>query len=256
MYLIIALSSFAVAGLTFFSGFGLGTLLLPLFALFFPVPVAVAVTAVVHLLNNISKVLLVGRYADKVIVMKFGIPAVFAAFGGAWILGYISEMESLYSFTIFNFSGDIFPVKLTIGVLMIVFGLFELIPFLNRFNIEPRWIPAGGALSGFFGGLSGHQGALRTVFLTRAGLGKEAFIGTIAVIGACVDIMRIFVYGLHRFSYIGKDTVLYIAVATCSAWAGSFLGSRFLKKIRLSIIRIMIGYMLLFLGFSLALGFI
>ena len=69
-YLLIALSSFFVAGLTFFSGFGLGTLLLPLFALFFPVPVAVAVTAVVHLLNNLSKVVLVGRHASRGIFLR------------------------------------------------------------------------------------------------------------------------------------------------------------------------------------------
>jgi len=51
----VCISSFIVACLTFFSGFGLGTLLLPLLSLFFPVPVAVASTAVVHLLNNVSK---------------------------------------------------------------------------------------------------------------------------------------------------------------------------------------------------------
>jgi hypothetical protein len=34
-YLFIALTAFAGAGLTFFSGFGLGTLLTPVFAIFF-----------------------------------------------------------------------------------------------------------------------------------------------------------------------------------------------------------------------------
>jgi hypothetical protein len=49
-YLIICVVAFAVSGLTLFSGFGLGTLLMPAFALFFPV--AVAATAVVHLANE------------------------------------------------------------------------------------------------------------------------------------------------------------------------------------------------------------
>jgi hypothetical protein len=39
------LSSFS--GLTLFSGFGLGTVLMPAFAVFFPVPTAIAATAVV-----------------------------------------------------------------------------------------------------------------------------------------------------------------------------------------------------------------
>jgi len=39
------------------SGFGLGTLLLPVFALFFPLPVAIAATALVHLANNFFKLM-------------------------------------------------------------------------------------------------------------------------------------------------------------------------------------------------------
>ncbi len=52
-YLIICGTALIVSGLTLFSGFGLGTLLMPAFALFFPVEVAVEATAVVHLANNI-----------------------------------------------------------------------------------------------------------------------------------------------------------------------------------------------------------
>src|SRR5262249_18547707 len=48
-YALVAGVALFVAGLTLFSGFGLGTLLMPAFALFLPVPVAVAATAVVHL---------------------------------------------------------------------------------------------------------------------------------------------------------------------------------------------------------------
>lgn len=50
-YIFIALVAIVVAALTLFSGFGLGTVLMPAFALFFPVPVAA--TAVVHLANNL-----------------------------------------------------------------------------------------------------------------------------------------------------------------------------------------------------------
>ena len=59
--LIIALCAFLASGLTLYSGFGLGTLLLPVFAIFFPVEVAVGATALVHGANNILKVAVVGR---------------------------------------------------------------------------------------------------------------------------------------------------------------------------------------------------
>ena len=78
-YLIICTVALFVSALTLFSGFGLGTLLMPAFALFFPIEVAVAATAIVHLTNNIFKVALVGKKADFSVVVKFALPAAVAA---------------------------------------------------------------------------------------------------------------------------------------------------------------------------------
>ncbi len=50
-YLLIASAALVASALTLFSGFGLGTLLMPAFALFFPIEVAVALTAVVLFLD-------------------------------------------------------------------------------------------------------------------------------------------------------------------------------------------------------------
>ena len=75
VYLVICTVALFVSALTLFSGFGLGTLLMPAFSIFFPVEVAVAITAIVHLANNIFKLALVGRKADIRIVLKFALPA-------------------------------------------------------------------------------------------------------------------------------------------------------------------------------------
>lgn len=53
----------------------------------------------------------------------------------------------------------------------------------------------GGVLSGFFGGLSGQQGAFRSAFLLHAGLDPQRFIATNAAIATLVDITRLVVYG-------------------------------------------------------------
>ena len=50
---LIGLVALLTSGLTLFSGFGLGTILMPVFALFFPLPLAIAATAVVHFANNL-----------------------------------------------------------------------------------------------------------------------------------------------------------------------------------------------------------
>ena len=73
-YIIISLTALIVSSLTLFSGFGLGTVLMPAFALFFPIPVAIAATAVVHLANNIFKVILVGRHADWGVFLRRYLP--------------------------------------------------------------------------------------------------------------------------------------------------------------------------------------
>ena len=260
VYTVVAFASFLVAGLTFFSGFGLGTLLLPLFVLFFPVPVAVAATAVVHLANNIFKVTLVGKYANLHIVLLFGVPAAITAVGGAWLLQHLAGMPEILTYSLFGNSFSVTPIKLTIGVLMVVFAFFELVPALDRFAIPKKLIPLGGALSGFFGGLSGHQGALRTMFLIRAGLDKTAFIATVAVAAVMVDVTRMIVYGAtvlgERFGTGGGRGVGLVAVATIAAFAGTFLGSRMLKKITMRTVRTIVGIVLFVIGMALAAGIV
>ena len=100
--IIISVVALFVAGLTFFSGFGLGTLLMPAFALFFPVEIAVAATALVHLANNIYKGILMGKYANLKVVLLFTIPAAITAFLGALLLSYFSNLEPIFNYTIFS----------------------------------------------------------------------------------------------------------------------------------------------------------
>lgn len=72
-YLIIALVAMFAAAMTFFSGFGLGSLLMPAFALFFPVEIAIAATTVVHLANNLFKASLIAKHAHVKTLVVFGI---------------------------------------------------------------------------------------------------------------------------------------------------------------------------------------
>ncbi len=94
-FLVIGLTALVASGLTLFSGFGLGTILMPTFAVFFPIPVAVAAAAVVHLANNLFKVGLVGRKADWGVVGRFALPAALAAILGASLLGIFDRFPPL-----------------------------------------------------------------------------------------------------------------------------------------------------------------
>ena len=194
-FLIVAVCAFLAAGLTMYSGFGLGTLMLPVFALFLPVEMAVVATALVHGANNVFKVSLLGRSADRDVVLRFGVPAVLSAVVGALALGYLVQLDSSMSVHLNESEvSRVTPVNLVIGLMMIGFALFELLPRFNKLEFDRRYLPLGGVLSGFFGGLSGHQGALRSAFLAKSGLTTERFVGSNAVIGFLVDLTRIAVY--------------------------------------------------------------
>lgn len=253
-YLVIALTALFASLLTFFSGFGLGTILLPVFAVFFSVDMAVALTGVVHLLNNLFKLALVGRHARREVVLRFGLPAIAGAFLGAWLLLQLAGIAPLYTYHIGERSFDITGIKLLIAVLMIFFAFMEILPRLQRWQLGERYLTFGGLLSGFFGGLSGHQGALRSVFLIKLGLPKEAFIATGVVIACLVDFSRLAVY----FSrYVGQhliDNAALLTVAVGAAFIGAYLGNRLLKKTTLATLQYFVAAAIIVLAVLMGAG--
>lgn len=257
-YAIICLTALLASGLTLFSGFGLGTILTPVFALFFPVSAAIAMTAVVHLANNLFKIGLVGRSADWGTVARFGLPAALAAIAGASLLALFAGLPAITSYTFSGHRHEITPVKAAIGGLIIAFALLELSPRFAKLAFPPRWLPVGGLLSGFFGGLSGNQGALRAAFLIKTGLSKEAYVGTGAACTVLVDAVRLTVYGTTFFTggwtaLDGGNTGLVLA-ATLSAFSGAFLGKKLLKKITLRAVELTVAGMMVLIGAGLASG--
>jgi len=254
--IIISVVAFLVAILTFFSGFGLGTILTPVFMIFFPVDVAIALTGIVHFFNNIFKLFLVGKKADKQVVLRFGIPAVIAAFIGAWLLLQITDLKPLFSYTVGDRLFEVSPVKFIISILLIIFALIDLIPYFNKLQFGKDKLPIGGALSGFFGGLSGNQGALRTAFLIKTGLSKEAFIATATVVSTFVDFTRLSVYAT-RFTKSGLgENITIIICATLAAITGAFIGNKLLKKVTLKFIQKLVAVMLIIVSIALGSGMI
>lgn len=240
----------------FFSGFGPGTILTPVFALFFPVEVAIALTGIVHFLNNIFKLFLIGGDADKEVVIRLGIPAFVAALLGAYVLLKTSHLQPLLTYSLGSKSYFVTPVKLVIAILLTWFVLMEVIPYFKNLQFGKDKLIVGGLLSGFFGGLSGNQGALRSAFLIKSGLDKEAFIATGIVIACMVDFSRLGVY-MTRFSESGlhENFTLLIAV-TISAFIGAYAGNALLKKVTMKSMQIIVTAMLLFISLALGLGIV
>lgn len=251
-FLVICTVAALASGLTFFSGFGLGTLLLPAFAVFFAVEQAVALTAIVHFLNGLFKLALVWRHIDRKVVLRFGFPAIVGAFAGAWLLVRVAKTGALFSYAAFDRTIEIMPAKLVVGILLLCFACAEMLPAFRKITFASKYQPLGGFLSGFFGGLAGMQGALRSAFLVKSGLDKATYVATGAAIAFLIDVSRLSIYAPLIIAQHGALDYPLLTAAVIAALAGSLLGNRYLHKATLPGIQTVVAILL----FVVALGLI
>lgn len=264
-FVIIPLVSAAVAALTLVSGFGLGTVLMPAFAVFFPIEVAIAAAGVVHFMNNLFKLALVARWASREVVLRFGVPAVLAALVGAALMTVMADSSPIHEYQVGRVHAEVTWLKLVIAALLASFAGLELWPRYQQLSFPRRALPLGGALSGFFGGISGMQGALRAPFLLRAGLTREQFVGTTNIISTMVDVARLVIYAAG-FTWLaqardysaltGWRTLGLVAAACAAGFLGSYLGTRSLKKVTMRGVRIVVAVLLFVVAVALGAGLI
>jgi uncharacterized membrane protein YfcA len=252
-YFVIIIVAFGASMLTFFSGFGLGTLLTPAFLLFFPLPIAISLTAIVHFLNNAFKFLIIGKHLDRKVLLGFGIPAIFGVLPGVWLLSRLDILNEIASYSFNSKSYSITWLGISMGVLMIFFALNEFSK-LNHQKPTDLALAGGGFLSGFFGGLSGYQGALRSSFLIRMNLSKEVFVATGVGISLFVDITRIPLYYETWMTSFDKAEWMLVLLAIIPAFVGAYFGKKFLKKTSIMVVRKIVGWMLIIFGLLLIAG--
>jgi uncharacterized membrane protein YfcA len=194
--------------------------------------------------------------SNKAVLIQFGLPAVLFAAFGSWLLLNISGAQPLFSYELLGKTFQVFPVKLMISILLIAFASIDLIPYFNNLQFGKSKLPIGGAISGFFGGLSGNQGALRSAFLIKAGLSKEAFIGTAVVVSTFVDMTRLSIYATQFTRAVLDANLTLVISATLAGILGSFFGNRLIRKVTLQGIKIMVSIMLIVLSVALGAGWV
>jgi hypothetical protein len=256
-YALIAVVALCASFLTFFSGFGLGTILTPVFAIFYGVETAVALTAVVHLLNNLFKLVLIVSDVNWKLILKFGVPSMLAAFAGAWMMeysGHINKTVFVYQLSGKEFSVDI--VRLCLGLLIIFFAFFELSKKLSSLSFSEKHLVPGALLSGFLGGFSGHQGALRSAFLLRLNLEKTVFIATGVFVACMVDVARIPVYMKSNLMGVNTDKIWLLLTAVLAAWTGAFTGNKIFKKTSFIFFKWLVGIFMLMMGVLIVMGIV
>lgn len=134
------------------------------------------------------------------------------------------------------------------------FVLLELSPKFSSIALHEKYLPLGGVVSGFFGGLSGHQGAFRSMFLLKAGLGKEEFVATGVMLAVMVDMSRMLIYGWEISARRSGVEWPLVVAASVSAFVGAYVGARLLKKITIRFIQVVVSVLLVVVSLGLISG--
>lgn len=194
------------------AGFGSSTIALPFSLFFFDFKTALVLVAFLHIFGNIGRLGFFRYGLDTKILLRFGVPSIFATVIGALLVSYISQ--------------DILK-----GILGVFLVLYSTLSWSKMFAFKPT-IPAmllGGGLSGFLAGLIGTGGALRGAFLTAFGLPKEKYIATAAAIALAVDATRVPVYMSEGF--FDQKFYWMLPMLCAVALLGSYIGRLIVQKI-------------------------
>ena len=119
-----------------------------------------------------------------------------------------------------------------VGIFLVILPILTISEKWTGYRIPEANDRLGGFGSGFMGGLSGHQGALRAMFLTRRLPDKMAYAATASVLALCVDVSRIPVYLFFRTEEISEEMTL-IVVLVISALIGVRVGKKWLQSIKI-----------------------
>jgi len=206
----IALLTILASGIGTITGFGTSTILIPILLFYLPLPETLLVVGVIHFSGDIWKMILFRKGFDWKLILSFGITGIIASYLGAQIV-FSTSAESLLR---------------VLGAFMLAYVIF--LVFKPDFKIPKKNTTAitGGGLSGFFAGIFGVGGAIRTLFLSAFDLPKAIFVATTGAIAFLIDFTRITTYLINGVRL--DDLFLWGFLAFIPA---SFLGTALAKQV-------------------------
>ncbi|MDD5749349.1 MAG: sulfite exporter TauE/SafE family protein [Patescibacteria group bacterium] len=234
--LYISILTLVAATIGTITGFGTSTLMIPVLVIFFPPVEAIFLVAIIHWFGDVWKVSLFRKGFNVRLLVLFGLVGLATSYLGAYISLGVNEEILLR----------------VLGAFLAGYALF--VAFQSKFKIPAGNITAisGGALSGFFAGMFGIGGAIRSAFLSAFDLPKAVFIATAGAIGLLVDSTRIITYftgGATLPRELWYGLILFIPVS----FFGAQIAKRIVDRIPQNKFRVIIAIFLLAIGIKLIL---
>ncbi len=226
------LTTAAVAGaVASVAGFGIGSLLTPVFGLAVDTKIAVAAVSIPHVVGTLVRFWSLRRDVDLPVFWRFGVASAAGGLAGALLHNWASVVW----------------LTMLFGGLLLFVAASQLTGLTRRMRFHGRLAWVAGALSGTFGGLVGNQGGIRSAALLGFDLQKRAFVATATAVGLIVDAARMPVY-LAAEGRALETLSTVIAVAVFGVVLGTVLGGRVLARIPDAAFRPAVAVLLALLG--------
>lgn len=212
--LLLVLSTFIASMFGTFTGFGISTVLIPIFLLFFPPPVTLLMVGIIHWFNNVWRLLFFREGLIYRLILYFGVPGVLLGYTGARL-----SVEVPHSL-----------LTRAIGVVIISYVVFIHVKEDFKVRAGKKNALLGGGLYGFSSGISGIGGEIRSMFLLAYKLPKSVYIATTGAISLTVDTTRIitYVHGGARLETVLLYSAPFLVVATL---VGAYVGKNVVDKV-------------------------
>ena len=229
--LLIMIAGIVAGGVASVAGFGIGSLLTPVFVTQVATQVAVAAVSIPHVVGTAARFWLLRGRVDRRLLVQFGLTSAAGGLTGALLQARTSS------------SG----LTILFGSLLLFVAASELTGLSKRmrFRGAAAWI--AGALSGLLGGLVGNQGGIRSAAMLGVDVPRQAFVGTATAVALIVDGARLPVY----LATSGAELLALwptIVFATIGVVCGTLFGHRVLVRIPEEKFRPTVAMLLAILG--------
>lgn len=216
-------------------GFGIGSFLTPVLAVYAGFGPAVAAVGIAHLFGSVVRFWLLRREVNRKVLFSFGILSAVGGVAGALLQGWAASAA----------------LAVVFGGLMVLAGFSNIFGWSEKVNSKGPLSWVIGALSGFFGGLVGNQGGLRAAGLVGFKLTKMQFVATATAIAMAVDIFRVPIYVATRGAEL-KQLVPEISIMSAGVIVGTLLGAPLLRRLPEKRFRLFLSAVLIVVGILVA----
>ncbi len=212
------------------TGFGTTTISLPILLLFFPIHESLLFTAIIHWIENIWRLILFRKGFNLKIILQVGIPALLAAYLGA--KSSIEMPEHI--------------LAKVLGTFLLLYSVFFILKSKYRLPKNIITASAAGISSGFFAGIIGLGGAIRSAFLNAFGLSSICYIFSTNAISLLIDTARVPVYFFNG-SILNNVFLWTIVLFAPLSLFGTIFAHKIVVNIRPEIFRVIVT---IFLGLA------